>query len=101
LCLQGLPSGASNLWVLMFHGGIASMLGLYLLFWTKLNLAQTVTPFLVLGLFTAGVCLVGGGLDGRLGGEYRGEVCGHGCGVALVLGCGTCQFEGVRYHVTK
>lgn len=43
------------------------MLGLYLLFWTKLNLAQTVTPFLVLGLFTAGGCL--GGSGGWMGGR--------------------------------
>lgn len=51
---QGLPSGANNLWVLLFHGGIAGMLGLYLLFWLKLNLAQTIPAALGIGLFTAG-----------------------------------------------
>jgi oligosaccharyltransferase complex subunit delta (ribophorin II) len=54
LCLQNLPAGASNLWVLLFHGGIAAMLGLYLLFWVKLNLAQTLPLALLLGVFTAG-----------------------------------------------
>lgn len=52
---QGLPTGASNLWVMLFHGGIAAMLGLYLLFWVKLNLAQTAPLALLLGLFIAGV----------------------------------------------
>jgi oligosaccharyltransferase complex subunit delta (ribophorin II) len=42
------------LWVLLFHGGIAAMLGLYLLFWLQLNLAQTLPLALGLGLFTAG-----------------------------------------------
>jgi oligosaccharyltransferase complex subunit delta (ribophorin II) len=40
--------------VLLFHGGIAAMLGLYLLFWVKLNLAQTAPLALLIGLFTAG-----------------------------------------------
>jgi hypothetical protein len=51
---QGLPYGASTLWVLLFHGGIAALLGLFLLFWARLNLAQTLTPAALLGLFTAG-----------------------------------------------
>jgi oligosaccharyltransferase complex subunit delta (ribophorin II) len=51
---QGLPSGASNLFVILFHGGIASLLALYLLFWLRLNLAQTLPLALGLGLFTAG-----------------------------------------------
>jgi hypothetical protein len=74
LPLQGLPTGASNLWVMLFHGGIAAMLGLYLLFWVKLNLAQTAPLALLLGLFIAGVfagsrggvyCERGRGLWGR------------------------------------
>ena len=51
---QGFPSGASTLWVGLFHCGILSILGLYLLFWTKLNLAQTTPLVLAAGLFTAG-----------------------------------------------
>eukprot|EP00878_Enallax_costatus_P042940 GHUV01050464.1.p2 GENE.GHUV01050464.1~~GHUV01050464.1.p2 ORF type:complete len:217 (+),score=92.75 GHUV01050464.1:359-1009(+) len=51
---KGLPSGAATLWVLLFHGGIAAMLLLYLLFWLRLNLAQTLPVALALGVFVAG-----------------------------------------------
>lgn len=51
---QGLPSGAGTLWVLLFHGGIAALLGLYLLFWLRLNLASTLPLAIGLGLFIAG-----------------------------------------------
>ena len=37
---------------LAFHAGIASILGLYLLFWTHLNILQTLPILAVLGLFT-------------------------------------------------
>jgi len=46
---QGIPSGGS-LWVLLFHGSIAGMLGLYLMFWLKLNLAQTMPLAVGIGL---------------------------------------------------
>jgi hypothetical protein len=39
---------------MLFHGGIAAMLGLYLLFWVHLNLATTLPLALLLGLFIAG-----------------------------------------------
>jgi oligosaccharyltransferase complex subunit delta (ribophorin II) len=51
--LQGFPSGTAGLWALMFHGSIAAMLGLYLLFWLRLNLAQTLPLALGLGCFMA------------------------------------------------
>lgn len=53
LMLQGFPSSGSGFIAAMaFHGGIASILGLYTLFWLKLNLMQTLPILLVLGLFT-------------------------------------------------
>lgn len=52
--LQGLPAGAGSLWVLLFHGGIAALLGLYTLFWLRLNLAKTLPLAMGLGLFIAG-----------------------------------------------
>lgn len=51
---QGMPGGSGPLWVLLFHGSIAAMLGLYMLFWTKLNLAQTMPLAMGLGLAVAG-----------------------------------------------
>ena len=36
----------------VFHGGLASILGLYLLFWTHLNILQTLPILAVLGLLT-------------------------------------------------
>lgn len=65
LLLQGLPSGAASLWVLLFHGGIAAMLGLYFLFWIRLNLAQTIPMALGLGLFVAGEWVMCWGYEGR------------------------------------
>ena len=39
---------------LLFHSGIFMMLGLYALFFLRLNLAQTLPAALILGLFVAG-----------------------------------------------
>ena len=51
--LQGFPKdGAGRVAAMAFHGGIASILGLYTLFWMKLNLMQTLPWLLVLGIFT-------------------------------------------------
>jgi hypothetical protein len=50
--LQAIPSGGA-FWVLLFHGSIAGMLGLYMMFWLKLNLAQTLPLALGLGLVVA------------------------------------------------
>lgn len=53
LLLQGFPNdGSSFMSAVAFHGGIASILGLYTLFWLKLNLMQTLPILLVLGIFT-------------------------------------------------
>jgi oligosaccharyltransferase complex subunit delta (ribophorin II) len=53
LALQGFPTGITAVWAVAFHGGIAAMLGLYLLFWTQLNLATTLPLVGGLGLFIA------------------------------------------------
>ncbi|KAG2445474.1 hypothetical protein HXX76_000090 [Chlamydomonas incerta] len=45
---------AAPLAALLFHGGLAAMLLLYLLFWLKLNLAQTLPLAGAGGLFVAG-----------------------------------------------
>lgn len=51
--LKGLPSGGLPLAAAVgFHGGIAMILGLYFLFWLKLNLFTTLKWLIVLGLFT-------------------------------------------------
>ncbi|KAF8056103.1 nifk [Scenedesmus sp. PABB004] len=52
--VSGLPRGGGALWALLFHGGIAALLGLYLLFWLRLNLAATLPLAAGLGLFIAG-----------------------------------------------
>lgn len=44
-------SGLPMLAALAFHGGIASILGLYILFWTKLNLFETLRFLGVLAIF--------------------------------------------------
>ncbi|WIA23212.1 hypothetical protein OEZ86_010100 [Tetradesmus obliquus] len=49
----GFPSGTAGLWALLFHGGIAALLGLYALFWLRLDLASTLPAALGLGAFTA------------------------------------------------
>lgn len=51
--LQGVPSGAGSVWVLLFHVCIAAMLVLYLLFWLSFNLAQTLPVALGLGCLVA------------------------------------------------
>ncbi|KAI8473224.1 MAG: Oligosaccharyltransferase subunit Ribophorin II-domain-containing protein [Monoraphidium minutum] len=53
LALPNFPAGGGGLWALLFHGGIAALLGLYWLFWTRLNLAQTLPAALGVGAFTA------------------------------------------------
>ena len=51
--LQAFPkNGPSRLAAIAFHGGIVSILGLYTLFWLKINLIQTLPWLLVLGIFT-------------------------------------------------
>lgn len=55
LGMQSFPTGPAALWALLFHGGIASILVLYFLFWARLNLAQTLPAALALGLATAAV----------------------------------------------
>ncbi|GAB4816093.1 hypothetical protein N2152v2_003139 [Parachlorella kessleri] len=52
--LKGFPSGPAGLWSLLFQGGLAAILGLYVLFWLRLNLLQTLPVLAVLGVFTAG-----------------------------------------------
>lgn len=51
--LKGFPTGTSGLYALLFTGGLAALLGVYLLFWFKLNLAQTMPLVGLLGSFTA------------------------------------------------
>jgi oligosaccharyltransferase complex subunit delta (ribophorin II) len=55
LTLSAFPSGAGALWALLFHGGIGALLVLYWLFWTTINLAQTLPIAIGLGVATAGV----------------------------------------------
>lgn len=55
LSLAQFPSGPGSLFALLFHGGIAALLFLYFLFWTRLNLAQTLPLAAGLGLGIAGV----------------------------------------------
>ena len=38
--LQGFPTGPAALWSLLFQGGLAAILGLYVLFWLRLHLLQ-------------------------------------------------------------
>ena len=53
--LQGFPkTGPAFISAVAFHGGIASILGLYTLFWLRLNLMQTLPILSVLGVFTMG-----------------------------------------------
>lgn len=52
--MQGWPvDAATSLSCLLFHGGIAAMLGLYLIFWLQWNLAQTLPVALAIGVATA------------------------------------------------
>jgi oligosaccharyltransferase complex subunit delta (ribophorin II) len=55
LSMPAFPSGPAALWALLFHGGIGALLVLYWLFWTKLNLAQTLPLAVGIGLATAAV----------------------------------------------
>ena len=51
--VQGFPKeGSSRMAAFAFHGGIAGILGLYTLFWLKLNLMQTLPILFALGIFT-------------------------------------------------
>ena len=50
---QGFPSGAGSLAAAGFHGGLAAICGLYLLFWLRLNLMQTLPLLAALGVATA------------------------------------------------
>ena len=51
--LQGFPRNATaHVAAVAFHSGTASILGLYTLFWLKLNLMQTLPILLVLGIVT-------------------------------------------------
>lgn len=47
------PKLSFSIWSLWFHGGIGSILILYLVFWIKLNLMQTIPVAVGLGMFTA------------------------------------------------
>ena len=51
--LGAFPTGAAALPALAFHAGLAAIMGLYLLFWTSLNLLQTVPLLAVLASATA------------------------------------------------
>ena len=51
--LQGLPpNGPALLTPLAFHGGVAAIMLLYLIFWVQMTLIDTLLPLLVLSLFT-------------------------------------------------
>ena len=51
--LQGIPSdGPALLTALAFHGGMAAIMLLYLIFWVQLTLIDTLLPLLLLSLFT-------------------------------------------------
>lgn len=52
--VKGFPTGAGFVAAAGFHGGLAAVLGLYLLFWLRLNLAQAAALALALGTVTAG-----------------------------------------------
>ncbi|KAK9833800.1 hypothetical protein WJX74_006285 [Apatococcus lobatus] len=52
--LKGFPQEqVARLSAICFHAGVASILGLYTIFWLGLNLLQTLPVLAVLGLFTA------------------------------------------------
>lgn len=74
LALPAFPSGPGALWALLFHAGIAALLGLYWLFWTRLNLAQTLPAALGIGVATAlvGYKALSGLADARLREERSG-----------------------------
>lgn len=74
LSLPLFPSGPGALWALLFHGGIGALLVLYFLFWTRLNLAQTLPLAAGLGLGIAGVGYkaLSAVADGRLQRERAG-----------------------------
>lgn len=69
MLLQGFPTkGPAFVSAVAFHIGILSILGLYTLFWLKLNLMQTLPILLVLGIFTivAGYSALSQQADARL-----------------------------------
>lgn len=51
--LSSFSSTSSSFWPLLFHGGIASLLGLYFLFWLRLNLMATTPIAIGIGSVTA------------------------------------------------
>lgn len=54
LNVKGFPSSsADSFWAFLFHGGIASLLVLYFLFWVKLNLMTTTPIAIAIGCVTA------------------------------------------------
>ena len=53
LLLQGFPCSAGFLAAAGFHLGLLSILALYLLFWIRLNLMQTLPALVVLSAVTA------------------------------------------------
>jgi oligosaccharyltransferase complex subunit delta (ribophorin II) len=50
---QGFPSGAGFLAAAGFHAGLLAILALYLLFWLKLNMMQTIPALALLAAGTA------------------------------------------------
>jgi len=52
MSLQGFPSGSAATYAMAFHGGLASILVLYTVFWLRLTLIDTLLPLLVLSIFT-------------------------------------------------
>ena len=50
---QGFPmSGAASTATIAFHAGVASILGLYAVFWLRLTLIDTLLPLAGLSIFT-------------------------------------------------
>ncbi|CAL8470839.1 g10381 [Coccomyxa elongata] len=50
--IKGFPSGTAATYALAFHGGLASILVLYTVFWLRLSLIDTFLPLAGLSLFT-------------------------------------------------
>ncbi len=52
MLFQGFPAGSAATYALAFHGGLASILVLYTVFWLRLSLIDTFLPLAGLALFT-------------------------------------------------